>query len=203
MLAIFSILILNILLPLVLSERNMALYFGDNWASSKGVDSGFMYLLGLINLFIFFIQFIVIQSNRYNINKHLYILFLSSSLIVMGGFSMWVLRERFLILSNIIAAAIILTNWDNFVQYYKYNFSKGKIMRYLNSMFIARIVLHLMLIYSAHYIHNTATKDNEEEFKIVSRSFYLPTIALFDIDSYGFSDKKYIQLFDRVFNEIE
>ena len=201
--AISSIAVLNIILPLVLSERNLSIYFGDGWESNKGVDSGFMYLLGIINLLIFIVQFILIQSNRQKINKLLYILFLSSSFVAMCGFSMWVLRERFIIFSNVIAASIILINWNNLACAYNKHFTKKQVLRYLNLFFVSRIMLHLMLIYSSHFIHNSATTNNVAEFKIVSHSLYLPTIFLLDIDSYGFSDKAYHMLYDRVKNSIE
>ena len=60
-----------------------------------------------------------------------------------------------------------------------------------------------MLVYSAHYVFNSATRDNQEELSIVARSVYMPTLLLFDIESYGFSDKEFIKLYDRVDLNIE
>lgn len=199
--AVLSVIILNFVLPHLLSERNLNLYLGENWQNSKGVNSGYMYIMGLLNVLIFFIQFVLIHSNRKYISKTLYILFLSSSFVVMCGFSMWVLRERFVILSNIIGASIILTNWHNFKGIYKN--SKWRILRYINTTFVLRIVLNLMLLYSARCIHDSATKNNKEEFRIVSHALYMPTFVLFDIDSFGFSDKKYLQLYERVNSNLE
>ena len=199
--AVCSVVILNYALPILLSERNIAHYLGENWQDSKGVNSGFMYILGLINLLIFCVQFILIQANRDRIGRALYVLFLSSSFVVMCGFSMWVLRERFIILSNIIGASIILINWDIFVGIYKK--TKWHILLYLNTLFVFRILLHLMLLYSARYVYDSASLNNKKEFEIVSHSFYIPTILLFDIDSYGFSDKQYLQLYERVNESLE
>ncbi|MBR5493091.1 MAG: EpsG family protein [Alistipes sp.] len=199
--AIFSFVIINYTFPLLADERNLSIYFGEGWEDNKGVDSGFMYILGMCNLLIFIIQFLLIQSNRHCIKKSLYILFLSSSFIVVCGFAMWVLRERFLLFSNIIAASIILINWDKFRGMLRV--PKWQILQALNLIFLARIALNMMLLYSAHIIHNSATKDNMAEFRIVSHSFYMPTLFLFDIDSFGFSDEKYLQLYDRVNNSIE
>lgn len=199
--ALCSLIILNKLFPIFMDERTLNVYFGEGWEENKGVDSGFMYILGLINLFIFFIQFVFIQINRACIHKTLYIFFLSTCLIVSLGFSMWVLRERFLIFSNIIAAAIILVHWDDFVG--AFGFSKRAILKFLNYVFVTRIILNIMLVYSGHFIHNTATRDNKEEISIVSHSFFIPTIFLFDIDTFGFSDEKYLYLYDRVHDSLE
>ena len=43
----------------------------------------------------------------------------------------------------------------------------------------------------------------KKEFSIVARSFYMPTFMLFDIENYGFSDKKFMNLYDRVDSTID
>lgn len=198
-----SVVIINYVAPLLFSDRNLSLYFGENWQNNKGVNSGFMYIMGIVNVLILILQFVLILENRKFINRYLYIAFITSTFVVACGFSMWVLRERFIIFSNVIAASIILTNWSALKCTKVLNVTKSKILHWTNLMFITKICLNLLLLYSSHFIFNSATKDNEEEFRIVSHSFYIPTILLLDIDTFGFSDKKYLTLYERVYNSLE
>lgn len=195
---IISGFLIKVIAPLVVSERN-AMYL--EVGGGRGVGSGFMVLQGYVNILIGIIQYLIIRRNKSVIAKPLYVVYIVSILIAAALSSMWVGRERFLLVSNILATSIILTSWS------KLRLVEGvKVLRNFQLIigsYSMKIIINLLLVYSAHYVFNSATTDNQKEFSIVARSFYMPTFMLFDIENYGFSDKKFMNLYDRVDSTID
>lgn len=195
---IISGFLIKVIALLVVSERN-AMYL--EVGGGRGVGSGFMVLQGYVNILIGIIQYLIIRRNKSVIAKPLYVVYIVSILIAAALSSMWVGRERFLLVSNILATSIILTSWS------KLRLVEGvKVLRNFQLIigsYSMKIIINLLLVYSAHYVFNSATTDNQKEFSIVARSFYMPTFMLFDIENYGFSDKKFMNLYDRVDSTID
>lgn len=195
---IISGILINIIAPLVVSGRNsMYLEIGGG----EGVRSGFMKIMGYVNIAIAVIQYLIIRNNKNLIPKPLYIVYISLVMLSAALASMWVGRERYLLMANILATIIIVVCWHKI---WLANGSKLiRMTQWIIASYSMKIILNLMLVYSAHYVFNSATRDNQEELSIVARSVYMPTLLLFDIESYGFSDKEFIKLYDRVDLNIE
>lgn len=196
---VISGVIIKIIAPMIISERNMDLYFGTG--AGLGVNSGYMKLQGYTNILICLIQYLLISKYKNIIDKYMYVFYLTSILLTATLSSMWVGRERYLLISNIIAISIIIINWNTI--YFYEGIQLIKKIKWLYSTYALKIILNLMLVYSSHYVFNSATTNNEVEFSVVTRSIYMPTFLLFDIEEYGFSNQKFLQLYNRVNYEIE
>jgi hypothetical protein len=70
-------------------------------------------------------------------------------------------------------------------------------------LYLLRFILILSVTYSSLFAHRTYNENPEESLRITSHLFYLPTVFLLDIDEYGYSDQKYLSLFDRAWSEMK
>lgn len=187
--------IIVIVAPYFVSTRYMEAYFSSGLDTDTGVNSGFMKVLTYVNIFIFVVQFLFIQKHKKLLDTHfLHKIYLTSVFIVCASFSFWIGRERFMLMSNVLAITIILLSWSNF----ETKKSLCKRIKQINQLYVLKILIICMLMYSSHEIHNTATKNNAQEYKIVSHSLYMPTIFLFNINQYGYSDEQFLLLYSRV-----
>lgn len=201
MLVMFSYFIVGFVAPYVMSERNADAYLSEGWQDNRGVNSGFMYVISWLDLIACFLQSLFILSHKSEIPKVQYSFFLTSVLLLCSTFALFVTRERFTLSSNIIAAAIILSNWSKLRKGVCLR-NKVILVNLLNRLFVLRLCMNFLLLYSSHFIFHSATTNNAKEFAIVSKIFYMPTALLIDIDSYGFNDKAYMQLYNRVNEDI-
>ncbi len=191
--------VVNVILPMVVSERNLTLYL-ENAGNSQGVNSGFMMLQGWCSLFLVVVSYVLLQRHRNIIDKNLYAVFLTALIVIVYTFPIWLIRERFILIANISAAAIILIYWPYLM---RERLLKFRVPFLYISCFVFKIFLNIALVISSHYVFNSATLNNEKEMEIVCRSAYMPTIFLFNIQDYGFSDTAFLSLYDRVNNTIE
>lgn len=193
---LISILLIVSLGHLFLSQRDYNLYVADGGLSYSGVNSGFMRLLTYVNIGIFVVNFLLINRNKSVIPKNYFIIHLSLGLLTCFVFAHWVGRERFMLVYNLYAAALLVLYGHNFTPL-RYLGMK-RIYNYYIKLFVLKILLILSLTYSGHIIHNSSSINNEIEYSIVARPFYLPAAMLLDIDSFGFSDKQFNTLYRRV-----
>lgn len=187
-----SVLIRTVVLPLILSERNAEMYLEGVWGDGNGVQSGFMFICGWLDVIIFIIIFIFIVKNIHNIHNSLLLsLFLCSSIVVFACFGLWTIRERFVIFSIIAGTALIITEWSHLL------FNRFNVVKFMILLSILRLTLILMLHYSSLYIHKSASNDPNMSVSITTRFIYTPTPLLLDVNNLGYSDKMYNKLYDR------
>ena len=180
------------ILPHVLSDRNAEMYLDGMWGTGSGVQSGFMYMCGWLNVITFLLLYLYIIKNIKNIkNKWLLCLFISSSIITFACFGLWTIRERFTILNIISGGALLITEWKNFLP------RKLFVAKTVISVSCLKFVLIMMLHYSALFIHRSASNDPNVSVAITSRIFYIPTPFLMDVNQFGYSDKMYNKLYNR------
>ena len=181
------------ILPHVLSERNIELYLEGAWGTGRGVNSGFMYLAGMLNVLIFILMYVFIVKHSLNIShRWLYALFMTSSILAFACFGLWTFRERLMIASIITGSAILILEWQYFVG------KKILFTQSIISLACLKFVLILILHYSALNIHRSSSLNPEEEVRTTARIMYTPTLLLLDVDTWGYNDGKYVQLFKRV-----
>lgn len=191
LLIILSAVIQTWILPNILSERNQELYLGGTYGTGSGVNSGFMVVMGWINvLLVPILYYYIIKRRKYIRNKLVLCLFLSSSLIVFSCFGLWTIRERFSILCILSAISLIVSEWDLF-------YSKRILKKILISSVIIKFCIVLSLHYSALFIHHSSSNNPKESITITSRILYIPSPILFDVNTFGYNDKAYIKLYNR------
>ena len=96
----------------IASDRFVDRYIDSQWGVGSGIQSGFMYLLGILNVFILLLMvYFVIRNLKSFRNKVLLVAFFSFVLITLLGFQLWTIRERFTIGGIILGSALILDSW--------------------------------------------------------------------------------------------
>ncbi len=111
--------ILSLISPLLIgtfaSERLVDMYITGNAGAGVTVPSGFFYLMTVVNILIF-IVILVITAISYNKIKNtkyinLFNFYFVSSVITLGTWFLWTMRERFLLINCILGFAIIIIYW--------------------------------------------------------------------------------------------
>ena len=189
----------------IASDRFVDRYIDSQWGVGSGIQSGFMYLLGILNVFILLLMvYFVIRNLKSFRNKVLLVAFFSFVLITLLGFQLWTIRERFTIGGIILGSALILDSWPLLKKECANGlFSANCFLSNLIRLYLLRFILILSVTYSSLFAHRTYNENPEESLRITSHLFYLPTVFLLDIDEYGYSDQKYLSLFDRAWSEMK
>ena len=190
-LAALSTVIQTIVLPHIMSERNQELYLEGAFGMGSGVNSGYMILMGWINVILTIVlYYYIITKRQYIKNKLVLSLFIASSLVVFSCFGLWTIRERFSILCILSATSLMVSEWDTFAS----NLLLPKLM--IGSI-IVKFILIIFLHYSALFIYRSSSNDPDESVAVTSRIFYVPTPLLIDVNMFGYNDNVYLKLYDR------
>lgn len=190
-LVVFSTVIQTFVLPHIMSERNQELYLEGQFGTGSGVNSGYMILMGWINVILAIVLYYYIITKRQHIKNRLILsLFIASSLVVFSCFGLWTIRERFSILCILSATSLIVSEWDTFV-------SNSLLPKFMIGSIIVKFILIIFLHYSALFIYRTSSNNPDESVAITSRLIYVPTPLLIDVNSFGYNDDMYMKLYDR------
>jgi len=186
----------SVALSYFLDDKIVAMYIEGAAGAGITVPSGFFYLMTIVNIIILIVVFLLIIKS-YNLISHnlLFSCYASSLLITFMTWYLWTMRERFMLVNIILGFSLIIYNWSNLNR--NGFFSRLKTLKYIITLSIFRLLFVFMVEYSSELIHNTGSLNPEKTFSIVSRSFYLPTPFLLNIDEFGFNDYYYQKLFYR------
>ena len=106
-----------------------------------------------------------------------------------------------MMVSIILGITLLIDSWHEL--YAHLNIKIRNITKVLIYIFCLRIIIVFMIEYSSEFIHKTGSLYPYETVSIVGNFIYQPTYKLINVEDYGFSDKKYLKLFERVQTNIE
>lgn len=186
----------SVILPHVLDDRIVAMYIEGAAGAGITVPSGFFYLMTVVNIIIL-ISILILVIKSYNVISHnlLFGCYASSLLLTLMTWYLWTMRERFMLINIILGFSLIIYNWNKLN--IKGVFGRLKTLKYIIVLSTVRLLFVFMVEYSSEFVHNTGSLNPEKTLSIVSRSFYLPTPFLVNVDYYGFNDYYYQKLFSR------
>lgn len=163
-------------------------YIDGSFGAGRGVDSGFFYLMTVINIVMsFFIGYLTFKSYD-KINKNfLFASYLASCFLSLLFWFLWTMRERFIIANFLLGFSVLICNWK-FLTTERKHFRK--LLYALISLSIIKIILVLGVEYSSEIIHHTGSLKPKDTIITVLAPTYLPTYCLIDIEEYGFNDRR-------------
>lgn len=184
------------------SDRVVEMYLNSIWGTGTGVPSGFFYIYTMLNICTLGVLFYFITKHIYLIKNRLLLnAFIFNVLLTLFVFNLWTMRERFMMISIILGITLLIDSWHEL--YAHLNIKIRNITKVLIYIFCLRIIIVFMIEYSSEFIHKTGSLYPYETISIVGNFIYQPTYKLINVEDYGFSDKKYLKLFERVQTNIE
>lgn len=189
----------NIVLRLWAPERVISMYLDGQWGEGTGVQSGFAYIISMVNNAMFVINgFYIIRNMNVVKRDWIFYLYVSSFILCLFVWFLWTLRERFIIFNLVLGVVLIISNWESiskdFIVVTKYQ----RCVRLLIICCVLRFSLILMQTYSSNFVHHTGAINPERSFAITLNSYILPTPLLLYIDEFGYNDTEYLKNFNRV-----
>lgn len=187
-LAILIGLILPSIMGMFVSAEFMDMYITGAFGAGHGVDSGFFYLMTIINILMSIIIGYMIFKCYNKIKKNfLFASYLGSCFFILFFWLLWTMRERFLIINILLGFAVMIFNWK-YIGDAKALFKR--ILYGLISLSCIKIMLVIGVEYSSEIIHRTGSYNPEQTLITVLAPTYLPTFYLMDIEEYGFNDNR-------------
>lgn len=164
-------------------------YITGKFGSGTGVESGFFYLMAMVNITMAILIGLYIFKNLPTIKRDfLFSCYAASSILVLSTWMLWTMRERFLIANVLLGFAVIITNWIYFNRNSRIWFRRTLIL--LIALAFAKIILVCGVEYSSEVVHHTGSRYPAKTLATVVSPMYMPTFMIVDIDSYGFNNAR-------------